>query len=50
MMLLISTTAYSNSDDWLWEKEAKPLETNGSKTVVVCVPGEECKLLIIYNN
>ncbi|QLZ70830.1 hypothetical protein FOLKNPGA_03649 (plasmid) [Legionella sp. PC1000] len=50
-LMLISTMAFSDAgEDWLWEKSAKPLEIETSKTVTVCTPGEGCKVIIVNGN
>lgn len=52
LIVLIPTMAYSNSDDWLWEKSAKPLEIDlsGPKTVIVCTPNDGCQSATVYDD
>lgn len=52
MMLLIPTMAYSNSDDWLWESNNKPLDIDidSTKTIIVCTPDTGCKSVIVYGD
>ena len=53
LTVLIPMTAFSSaSDDWLWEKSAKPLdiESSSSRTVVVCTADGGCRTVIIYGD
>lgn len=50
MTLLIPTMAFSNGEDWLWEKEAKPLDIDSTKTIIVCTPDSGCKSVIVYGD
>lgn len=49
---LIPTMAFSNGDDWLWEKSAKPLDIDldSTKTIIVCTPNAGCQSVIVYGD
>lgn len=51
-LLLMSTAAYCDGNDWLWEKSAVPLdiELNSTRVIIVCAPSTGCQPVIIYGD
>lgn len=40
------------ADNWLWSNSAKalPLDTNSSKTIIVCTPQSGCQPILIIGD
>lgn len=49
----MSSTVSSNAaEDWLWSSSAKalPLDTNSSRTIIVCTPQSGCQPILIIGD